>query len=62
MSSIYGKTSSRLPSAKKKTIQGQGSHTKTSHSGGETFHENRRAGSPPGPRHQRKKPYRGQGK
>jgi len=61
MSSIYGKTSNRLPDSKKKTVQGAGKYTKRPHQGGETFHEGARAGSPPARAHRRKKPYRGQG-
>ena len=61
MSRFYG-GGSVLPTNKKKTAQGSGTYTKRSHSGGETFHEGRRSGSPPGARHRRKKPSRGQGK
>tara|TARA_Y100000034_G_scaffold131593_1_gene192675 strand:+ start:1419 stop:1601 length:183 start_codon:yes stop_codon:yes gene_type:complete len=52
----------KLPQSKKKTIQGNGAYTKKSHSGGETFYGNRRAGSPPGAQHRRKKAYKGQGR
>ena len=51
-----------LPASKKKTVQGSGAYTKKSHSGGETFHENNRAGSPPGARRGQRKPYKGQGR
>jgi len=61
MSSIYGKTSNRLPDSKKKTVQGAGTHTKRPHSGGETFHGGHRSGSPPAKAHRRKKAHRGQG-
>jgi len=61
MSRFYGSTSV-LPTNKKKTVQGAGAYTKKSHSGGETFHAGHRAGSPPGARHNRRKPPRGQGK
>ena len=61
MSRFYGKGST-LPTNKKKTVQGSGTYTKKSHSGGETFHEGKRSGSRPGARHQKKKPYRGQGR
>jgi len=47
---------------KKKTAQGNGTFSKASHSGGETFHNNTRAGSPPSKRRRRKKSYRGQGR
>mgnify|MGYP003124819492 FL=1 len=46
----------------KSTSQGLGKYSKKSHSGGETFFDNKRAGSPPSRRHRRRKPYRGQGK
>ena len=62
MSNIYGKTSNRLPSNKKKTVQGYGKYTKKPHSGGETFYEGQRSGSPPAKAHRRKKPYGGQGR
>ena len=61
MSRFYG-SSSTLPVNKKKTVQGSGKYTKESHSGGETFYEGVRAGSPPGKRHRRKKKYKGQGR
>ena len=61
MSRFYG-SSSVLPTSKKKTVQGSGAYTKKSHSGGETFHDGKRAGSPPGARNRRRKPYRGQGR
>jgi len=61
MSRFYG-GSSVLPVNKKKTVQGSGKYTKRSHSGGETFHAGARAGSPPGARHRRRKPSKGQGK
>ena len=61
MARIYGRVSV-LPASKKKTVQGSGLYTKSSHPGGETFHNNHRAGSTPGSRHRRKKPYRGQGR
>ena len=61
MSRFYG-NSSGLPKNKKKTVQGHGAYTKKSHSGGETFHEGHRAGSAPGARRRRKKPYKGQGR
>ena len=60
MSRFYG-SSSVLPINKKKTAQGRGKYTKRSHSGGESFHEGTRSGSPPSARHRRKKPSRGQG-
>ena len=61
MSRFYG-SSNVLPANKKKTVQGNGTYTKRSHSGGETFYGGVRAGSPPSARHRRKKPSRGQGK
>ena len=61
MSRFYG-GSSVLPVNKKKTVQGNGSYTKGTHSGGETFYNGKRSGSPPSARHRRKKPSRGQGK
>tara|TARA_Y100000593_G_C4200448_1_gene281592 strand:- start:224 stop:409 length:186 start_codon:yes stop_codon:yes gene_type:complete len=51
-----------MPSPKKKTSQGCGKYTKTSHAGGETYYGHVRSGSPPGKAHRRKKPYRGQGR
>lgn len=60
MSKFYGKGSA-LPTNKKKTAQGRGKFTKSTHSGGETFHKGKRAGSPPSARHRRRKPSRGQG-
>ena len=62
MSSIYGKASDRLPSSKKKTVQGAGKFTKKPHGGGETFHGDTRAGSPPAKAHRHKKTSRGQGR
>ena len=61
MSKFYG-SRAVLPINKKKTVQGSGPYTKKSHSGGETFYNNHCAGSKPGARHRRKKPYRGQGR
>ena len=61
MSKISG-NQGRLRSKKKKTRQGSGKFSKTPHSGGETFYNNRRAGSPPAKSYKGKKPYRGQGK
>ena len=52
----------RTGTSNKKTKQGNGSFSKKSCSGGETFNKNVRSGSPPGRRHRRKKPYRGQGR
>ncbi len=49
-------------SSNKKTVQGNGKYSKVTSSGGETFYNNVRAGSPPNKRHRRKKPYRGQGR
>ncbi len=46
----------------KKTRQGNGLFSKTPHGGGETFHNNHRAGSRPSRARRRKKPYRGQGR
>ena len=60
MAKIYGV--SKPPQPKKVTAQGSGSYTKRPHSGGETFYNNHRAGSPPGRTYRRKKPYRGQGR
>ncbi len=60
MAKIY-KTST-VATSKKKTVQGNGLYTKRSHSGGESFHDGTRSGSPPGARHRRRKPSRGQGK
>ena len=62
MSSIYGKAGNRLPTSKKKTVQGAGKFTKKPHGGGETFHGDTRAGSPPAKAHRRKKASRGQGR
>ena len=61
MSRFYGSTNV-LPKNKKKTKQGDGAYTIRSHSGGESFHNGTRGGSPPGARHRRRKPSRGQGK
>ncbi len=61
MARIYGMSRSTSYN-KKKTVQGSGTYTKKSHSGGETHYENKRAGSTPSARHRRKKPYRGQGR
>ena len=47
---------------RKKTKQGDGTYSKRTHNGGETFFNNHRSGSPAGKAHRRKKPYRGQGK
>ena len=55
-------TSSTLPKSKKSTRQGNGTFTKKTSSGGETFHNGVRAGSPPNKFHRRRKPRRGQGK
>ena len=60
MSRFYGKNSV-LPTNKKKTVQGRGKFTKSTHSGGEAYHGGNRSGSPPSARHKRKKPSRGQG-
>lgn len=60
MAKVYGKAA--LPSNKKCTSQGSGLYTKKSHSGGETFHNNHRSGSPPSKRHRNRKPQRGQGR
>ena len=49
-------------SVRKKTAQGNGTYSKTSHAGGETFFDNRRSGSPASSRHKKRKPYRGQGR
>ena len=46
----------------KTTRQGNGTYSRKTHSGGETFFDNRRSGSPASKIHRRKKPYRGQGK
>jgi hypothetical protein len=62
MYKIYGRSSSSLPSPKKKTRQGKGTYSKTAPAGGETFHENKRAGSTPSKFRRRRKAYRGQGK
>jgi hypothetical protein len=48
--------------SKKKTKQGDGTYSKNTNSGGETFHGNVRAGTKPNRAHRRSKPYRGQGK
>ncbi len=48
--------------SKKKTGQGNGTYTKKTSPGGETFYDNVRSGSPPQRAHRRRKPYRGQGK
>jgi hypothetical protein len=53
---------SKVASLKKKTVQGNGVHTKHANAGGETFHDNQRAGSPPSARRRRGKRYRGQGR
>ena len=45
-------------SVRKKTSQGHGTYSKTSHSGGETYFNNRRSGSPPSARHKKRKPYK----
>jgi len=47
---------------KKKTAQGNGTFSKTPHGGGETFHNGRRAGSPPSKARRSRKPNRGQGR
>ena len=46
----------------KKTTQGNGTYSKKPHAGGETFHNNKTAGSTPSKSRRRKKPYRGQGR
>ena len=56
------KSDKGLSSPKKKTNQGLGKHTRKTRSGGETFHNGVRAGTPPSARHRRRKPYKGQGK
>ena len=61
MSKIRG-IRERIRSKKKKTRQGNGKFSKAPHSGGETFYNNCRSGSPPAESHKRKKPYRRQGK
>ena len=60
MSKIRGSISSSK--SKKKTVQGSGTYTRSTNSGGETFNNNVRSGSPPSKSHRRKKPYRGQGR
>ena len=60
MASAKNKTNYSSP--KKKTITGCGVYTKKSASGGETFYDGVRAGSPPTKAHRRKKPYKGQGR
>jgi len=49
-------------SVRKKTRQGNGTYSKRTHGGGETFFDKHRSGSPPSKTYRRKKPYRGQGK
>jgi hypothetical protein len=56
------KTGVLTDTSKKKTSQGAGVYTKKTTSGGETYYEFARAGSPPSKRHRRRKPYRGQGR
>ena len=51
-----------IGSIPKKTSQGNGTYSRTPHSGGETFHNGYRAGSVPSKARRRKKPYRGQGR
>lgn len=51
-----------ISDSKKKTSQGSGTYSRAPHSGGETFYDEVRAGSPPSKSHRRKKPYRGQGR
>jgi hypothetical protein len=46
----------------KKTNQGNGMFSKTNCSGGETFIDGHRSGSPPSKSRRRKKVYRGQGR
>ena len=53
---------SRASYVPKKTNQGKGVYTKKSHSGGETFYDNVRAGSPPSRARRNRKPDRGQGR
>jgi len=60
MAKVYG--TSALPKSKKKTKQGNGRFSKSPHGGGETFYNDRRAGSPPAKARRRKKAYRGQGR
>tara|TARA_R110000824_G_scaffold176557_1_gene355582 strand:+ start:3892 stop:4074 length:183 start_codon:yes stop_codon:yes gene_type:complete len=47
---------------RKKTNQGDGKFSKAAHTGGETYFQHIRAGSPPSKFRRKKKPYRGQGK
>ena len=51
-----------IGSIPKKTSQGSGTYSRKPHSGGETFHNNRKAGSTPSKARRRRKPYRGQGR
>jgi hypothetical protein len=51
-----------IGSIPKKTSQGNGTYSRTPHSGGETFHNGHRDGTPPSNARRRKKPYRGQGR
>ena len=61
--SISLKRTSSLQFLKKKTTrQGSGKYTKASSAGGETYHNNVRAGSTPSKTRRRRKPYRGQGR
>ncbi len=46
----------------KTTKQGNGTYSKKTSSGGETFFDGVRSGTPPSKAHHRKKPYRGQGR
>ena len=47
---------------RKKTRQGNGKFSKTPKSGGESFSDGQRSGSPPSKFRSKKKPYRGQGR
>jgi hypothetical protein len=51
-----------MKTKKKTTAQGDGRFSKKPHSGGETFFNNTRAGSPPSPGRRHRKPSRGQGR
>ncbi len=59
---MASKKNTNWTSPKKKTTIGNGVYTKKPSRGGETFHDNQRAGSTPSRARRKGKPYRGQGR
>ena len=55
-------TDIKTNTSNKKTTQGNGTFSKTNCSGGETFIDGHRAGTPPSRSRRRQKTYRGQGR